>query len=240
MTDGIAIVSSEHGAIQITDENGRSFSPKLHETLVLSGSTIKTGKGAHLFIALSNGMGIGIKESSEVMVNSYQQRPFSAIQQSIRHEPSASELSLQIAQGTIALAGNRLAPVSRAHIELPHGNIRIHSATCIVQCNESATKVTASAGALTYYYPDKAKRKFVVGPQSLHISQQDTEPVLETQNVVLADLAEDPKQLAAATERASQRVFFKANASGEAPHPVLIVSPDYFEQPAARPYQFNE
>jgi hypothetical protein len=242
MTDGIAVVTSEQGAIQITDENGHNFSPNLHQTLLLNGSRIQTGEGAHLFMALSNGVGVGIKGNSEVVFESYQQRPFSAKQQSIRHEPSKSELSLQITQGTIALAGNRLSPISELLVDLPSGTIRIHSANCVVQRNDLETVVTAcdKESTFTYYSPNKTTREFFVGPERLRLNEANGQVVLKTESMTPATLPEECQQLAAATQQASQRVFFKATAPGETPQPVLIVSPDYFEQPAARPYQFNE
>jgi len=223
MTDGIAVVTSEQGAIQITDENGHSFSPNLHQTLLLNGSRIQTGEGAHLFMALSNGVGVGIKGNSEVVFESYQQRPFSAKQQSIRHEPSKSELSLQITQGTIALAGNRLSPISEQRNDLE---------TVVTACDKEST--------FTYYSPNKTTREFFVGPERLRLNEANGQIVLKTESMTPATLPEECQQLAAATQQASQRVFFKATAPGETPQPVLIVSPDYFEQPAARPYQFNE
>jgi hypothetical protein len=242
MRDGIAVITSQKGAIQITDANGRSFSPDLHETVRLSRSTIETAEGAHLFMALSNGVGVGIYESSEVLVESYQQRPFSAKQQSIRHEPSKSELSLRITQGAIALAGNRLSPISQLRVKLPNGAIRVHSASCVVQCNDLETMVTAchKESTFTYYSSTETTQEFVVGPERLRLNEVNGQTVLKTESITTASQDEACQQLAAASELASQRVFFKATAEGEAPHPVLIVSPDYFEQPAARPYQFNE
>jgi hypothetical protein len=240
MIEGIAVVTSEQGAIQITDKDGRSSSPDLHEPLILNGSRIQTGKGAYLFLALSNGVSIGIGGSSEVAFEAYLQQPFTAKKESILHEPSVSELSIRITTGTLAIVSNQLSPVSQARIYLPTGEIRIHSATCVLQNNDLGTRITACDGTLTYYYPDKTKREFIVEPQSIRISEHSAGLGQTTESTMITSLPEDCRQLAAATQHASTRVFFKASASGGPPQPVLIVSPDYFKQPSARPYEFNE
>ena len=240
MPPGIAVVTSQQGAIQIHTDGSPALTPQLHQTLRLSGATIETGRDAHLFLALSNGVGIGLTGGTSVQLEHYRQRPFSAKKQSIAHEPSISELSLRILKGSIALCTKRLSPLSQASVELAQGKILIHSAICIVRADAQETEVTACEGSVTYYDPRQTKRKFVVGPERLHIRSHNSELKVETHKFELASLPQDLDNLAAATELASQRVFFQAGGADQPPHPQLIVPADYFEQPAARAYQFKQ
>ena len=240
MADGIAVVTTAQGSIQISAAQGQNFKPDLHQSLVLSGATIESGDAGQLFMALSNGVGIGIHDGSELLVERYQQRPFNAKQQSIRHEPSTSQLTLRLQHGMIALASNQLSPVSRLRIELPHGAVRIHAGTCVLQCNEGEIQITASDShsRFTYFAPDSSKGEFVVGPERLRVRATDNAIVVKIESITSASLPADCALLAAATRLASQRVFFKA--SGAAPQPVRIVAQDYWQQAAARPYEFNQ
>ena len=78
MAEGIAFATSVKGSIQMTDAEGQHAQPNLHDTLILNESTIETGQNAHIFFALSNGIGIGIGQNSEVVFETYVQQPFPA------------------------------------------------------------------------------------------------------------------------------------------------------------------
>ena len=91
---------------------------------MLNESTIETGKNAHVFFALSNGMGIGIGQNSEVIFETYVQKPFPARKERLSYEPSVSILSVRLVSGTLAVASNKLSPLSQARVYLPTGELR--------------------------------------------------------------------------------------------------------------------
>jgi hypothetical protein len=241
MSEGIAVATSIKGSIRMKSADGQRAQPGLHDTLILNASTIETGKNAHLFLALSNGMGVGIGQNSEVLFETFVQKPFTEKKERLSYEPSVSILSIRLVTGSLAIVSNKLSPLSQARVHLPTGELRIHSATCIVQNdNLLGAHITACEGTLTYYYPDREKREFIVEPQSIRISPQSAMLGKVTESTTLTSLPEAIDQFAKATQHASKRVFFKAGYNGNPPRPVLIASPAYFDQPVDRPYEFNE
>jgi hypothetical protein len=239
MIEGIAIATSIRGSIHIETADEQRLHLKLHDQLKLNATTIKTGKKAHLYFALSNGMGIGISENSEIIFETYLQRPFSPTRKRISHEPSVSILSIRITSGSIAIASNKLSPLSQARIYLPTGELRIHSATCIVQNNTLGAHITACEGTITYYYPDGKNREFIVEPQSIRISPQNAKLGKASKVSTRNTLPKALERFAKATEHASQRVFFEASYDGKLLSPTLIISPTYFNQSTERPYVFS-
>jgi hypothetical protein len=236
---GIAVVTSEHGSILIFDTAGESSSIHLHEGLQTHGSTITTGKGAHLYLALSNGVGIGLGENTEIIFETFEQSPYPTEKESIQHEPSVSNLSIRIVKGTVAIASNNLSPLSQFRILLSTGQLRIHSATCIVHHDALGLHLATYNGHLTYYYPESKDREFLIQPQSIRISQESAAAGHITESNTIAEMPKAWQIMAEATRNASSRVFFKSGGMDAQPKPVLMVSPDYFEQTPARPYRFS-
>jgi len=240
MAEGIAVATSIQGSIQIEDAESKISQPKLHDTLNLNTCTVETGKNAHLFLALSNGIGIGIGENSEVRFETFIQQPFNEDRESLSYEPSVSILSIRIINGDLAVVSNKLSPLSEARIFLPIGELQIHSATCIINYSDMAAQITAYAGLLTYKYPDRKHRELIVEPQSIRISAQSAILGEITESMTLSSQPKAVEEFAQATENASNRVFFEAGKNGHSPQPVLIASPTYFDQPVIRPYEYAE
>lgn len=240
MIEGIAVVTSTQGTVTCYDSAGKGAPTKLHETLVLNQSIIETGAHAQCFFALSNGIGIGIGPSSEVHFETYVQKPFPPRKERISHESSVSILSVRVVAGTLSLASNQLSPLSQARIHLPVGELRIHSASCIVQVDSLGSRITANEGSLTYDYPDGVHKEFLSAPHSIRITQQSAQLSQVTETTTLAALPEYIAHFAQATQLAGKRVLYKAGAEGDPPRPILLASPHYFEQPAVRPYEFND
>jgi len=240
MAEGIAVTTGIQGSIQIEDAESRTTQPKLHDTIILNACTVKTGKNAHLFLALSNGMGVGIGENSTVQFETFIQKPFTKKREGLSNEPSTSTLSIRLFNGDLAIVSNNLSPLSEARVFLPHGELQIHAATCIVQYNQMGAQISAYGGLLTYNYPDLKHRELIVTPQSIRISPQSAVLGQVTESMTLSSLPKAIKRFAQATQHASKRILFKAGDNGDPPRPVLIASPAYFDQPVDRPYKFNE
>jgi hypothetical protein len=240
MIEGIAVATSVKGSVRINNANGQSAQPEQHDALILNGSAVTTGKNAHIFFALSNGMGVGIGQNSEVLFETYVQRPFTAKKETLSYEPSVSILSIRLVTGSLSIVSNKLSPLSQARVHMPTGELRIHSAICIVEYDDRGAHITACDGTLTYYYPDGEKREFIVEPQSIRISPQSALLGKVTESTTLTSLPEAIQQFATATQHASKRVFFQASHDGKQLRPVLVAPPAYFDQPVDRPYEFNE
>ena len=240
MTGGLAFTNSVKGSIQITDTKGSHVQPNLHDTLVLNESKIETGKNAHIYFALSNGIGVGIGSESEVIFETYLQRPFPKRKERLSYEPSVSTLSIRLITGDLAIASNKLSPLSQARVYLPSGELRIHSATCIIQNDELGAHITACEGTITYYYPDGEEREFIVEPQSIRISPQSAKLSKVTESMTLTSLPESIDRFAKATQQASKRVFFKAGENGNPPKAVRLAPSAFYNLPTKRPYEFND
>ena len=238
MISGSAIITSCNGDIEINNNDGHSIKSKLHTVLLPNGLNFKTGTKSRLFMTLSNGVALGIDSETYVQCTEYMQLPFNMEEQSRRIEASVSRLHLTYEKGLLAIAGNYLSPLSVIKIDLPDGELRLYKGSCLIEKNASELRITATEGTLTYYYSKSNDREYITAPESLRIVAARKKAI---EDMPIDNL--DPKLslMTRATHHASRRVQFKPNkGSGHAPEPVLIVRPEYFEQPATRPYKFKD
>ncbi len=235
------LLTSHKGKVTIQDNFKEKISVKPRESFLPSGSTWSTDPKANAFISLSNGVAIGIDASTRLSILEYSQRPFDAKKQGFEYEPSVSKLQLQFDSGKIAVASNRLSPLSNLRIELPIGSIRIHKGTCIVSHDDLGVHLWAVDGNLTYHYPDEDSREFITAGNYVRISEISAKRQQIAQQQDHLDFEPETQLLIDATKHSSRRVLYKANlGTDEAPKPVMVVRPDYFKQPRVRPYQFKD
>ena len=241
MIDGSAIVTSRSGSVSATNASGDRVSVNARNILQPTGLQLATQEDGRIFLTFSNGVAIALDAGTSIECREYTQRPFNKKEQSQGLEPSISKFLLKFSQGQIGIASNRLSPLSELRIEMPEGEIRFHKGTSLISYDSTGLHISAIEGSLTYYYPDGNSRVFISAPKSVRISDQSMarNQIAETTS---SELLEAPaKQFCQAVQHASKRVLFEANdATGLPPVPVLIVRPEYFEQPAKRPYQFKD
>lgn len=235
------LITSLKGSIIITDDSGKKLSFKSRESISPSGTSWSTSEKTKGFLSLSNGVAIGIDASTKISILDYQQKPYDDKKQGFEFEPSASILKLRFESGKIAIASNQLSPLSELRIHLPIGSLRIHKGTSVISYDNTGLHLLVVDGNLTYYYTDGKTREFVTQGNRVSISKVS---VKRQQLAELQELARvDPHtlRLATATQYSSRRVLYKANkATGHPPEPVMVVRPEYFEQPEMRPYQFKD
>jgi hypothetical protein len=239
MVEGSAIVTSRCGSVSVIDAAGERVSAASHEILHPTGLKLSTIKDARIFLTFSNGIAISLNEESAVQCDAYTQRPFDKEDQILGLEPSVSNLKLRLIEGEIAVASNRLSPLSNLRIQLPKGELRLHKGTCLIRLDATGLHITAYEGNLTYHYPDNESREFVSAPKGIRISEQSIER-LQVAEVTSADSLEaEQARFCRAAQHASKRVSFQANESTKRPpKPILIVKPQYFKQAEFRPYHF--
>lgn len=241
MIEGSAIVTSRSGSVSAIDASGEPVSVASHEMLHPVGLTLSTIKDARIFLTFSNGIAVALNEASLVQCVDYTQRLFDKEDQALGLEPSTSNLKLRLIDGQIAVASNRLSPLSDLRIQLPKGELRLHKGTCLISLDTIGLYITAYDGNLTYYYPDSESREFVSAPKSIRISDQSSERLQVAEASTVESLEIEQVRFCQAAQHASRRVTFQANDSTKLPpEPVLIVRPQYFQQPDLRPYQFEE
>ena len=241
MIKGSAIITSRSGSAHAKDASGERVSTASHEILLPSGLTLSTTKDAYTFLTFSNGVALAMNEESVVQCTDYTQRPFNKEDQARGLEPSISNLKLRMIEGQIAIASNRLSPLSELRIQLPKGELRLHKGCCLIRLNTTGLHITAYEGNLTYYYPNSQSREFVSTPKGIRISEQGMERSQVTENTSVESLKAEQALFCKAAQHASKRVTFQANESTRLPpEPVLIARPEYFQQPEFRPYLFKK
>lgn len=241
MTDGSAIVTSQSGSIRAVAADGHPASADAHAVLRPSGLKWMTQGNGQLFLTFSNGVALALDSESSVECLEFTQRPFTQDDIELGREPSVSKLRIRLDSGRIALASNKLSPLSELRIALPVGEARLHKGSCLIEYDSMGIHLTSFEGNLTYYYPDSDAREYVTAPRSVRISEQSAARQQIAEASTADTLEPEAARLCQATEHASQRVFFQPNAAtGQPPEPVLIVRPKYFDQPAIRPYTFED
>jgi hypothetical protein len=242
MVDGSAIITSRNGSIDTLDPStGAQLSSKIHTTLSPTGLTFATQTDGRLFLALSNGVALAIDKDTQVQCLEYTQRPFDELELAQGLEPSISTLKLKLAHGQIAIACNRLSPLSELRVQLPKGEIRLHKGTCLIQLNSTGLNIAAIEGNLTYYYPSGTSREFISAPTQVRLSDQSIDRSQVAERSTTESLNATELQFCQAAQHASQRASFKPNkATSLPPEPILTIRPEYFEQPGLRPYQFKD
>ncbi len=241
MIEGSAIVTSRSGSVSAIEASGEEVSIASREILHPVGLTLSTIEDASIFLTFSNGIAVALNESSLVQCVDYTQRLFNKEDQALGLEPSVSNLKLRLIHGQIAVASNRISPLSDLRIQLPKGELRLHKGTCLINLDEVGFHITAYEGNLTYYYPDGDSREFVSAPKGIRISDQSSERQQVAGVSTVESLEIEQVSFCQAAQHASKRVTFQANDSTKLPpEPVLIVRPQYFQQPNLRAYQFEE
>jgi len=241
MLKGSAIVTSRSGPAHAKDASGEDVSTAPHEILQPSGHTLSTIKDAYIFLTFSNGVALAMNEESVVQCTDYTQRPFDKEDQARGLEPSVSNLKLRMLEGQIAIASNRLSPLSELRIQLPKGELRLHKGCCLIRLNTTGLHITAYEGNLTYYYPNSQSREFVSAPKGIRISEQSMKRSQVAENTSVESLEAEQARFCKAAQHASKRVTFQANESTKLPpEPVLIARPEYFQQSEFRPYLFKK
>lgn len=242
MEDGIARITTCKGKVVFTSSEGKKRDAVLHSAETLSGIDVVSGKGDHIFLALSNGTALGIYENSRVRIESFEQLPFLPSKESIDYEPSRSKLVLELFEGSLSFTAEHISPLSEFIIKLPQGRIKVHAASGRVLYDENGAKISISEGIVSYFSPKPdAEEEFINSPNVVLISDRDAAlgrkvatPLTESEAAKqLTDL------LVKATHRANQRVIFKVlSEEASIPQPVLIARPETLQQPSPRPYRY--
>ena len=233
---GLAVVTGRAGDVTLSSPDTGDLRPELHGEYTLNATTVRTGPDAHLFLALSNGMGLGVGADTELTVEAFRQEPFPEERAGWELEPSRSVLTLRLREGRMAVASQKLSPLSKVRVRLPVGTARVHDTTGVLEIDDTGTHVTAYSGTLTFLYGDADDREFIAEPQSIRITRQSAALGRVAELTSLDALPEASALLARATRHSSRRVFFR---SGRPPRPVLVVRPEYHASPPARPYVFR-
>lgn len=238
--DSIAVVTSIRGDAVIAPTGTPEKEVKPHQSLLLSGATIQTSENAHLFLAYSNGLGMGIDSLTTVHCQSYAQEPFKANRENLNFEPSTSQLLLELEAGALSFVSEGLSPRSQIRLITPNGTLRLHSAHCRIEIRETGTEITVYSGTATFYYPDGESREFLSHSTSVRFSPQSAAMGKIAEKIGFEDTPKANRVFTEAAQHATKRVHFKAPQYGKIAEPILIMPLQTFEQPTARPYEYQD
>lgn len=240
--DGVAMVTSIRGDVSVTDESGKTKSLDLHKSITFSDTQFITGKKSHFFMGLSNGLGVGVDENTKVRIKTYKQAPYDKERINVGFEPSTSELIMELEYGALSIVSEGLSPRSQTQVHTPNGigMIRVHSAHCRIEHNETGTIITALKGNVSYYYPDSENREYISDLNAIRISDQSAKIGRITEKILLENIPNRTRTFTEAAEHASKRVLFRFPHGSTQVQAVLVTPTDYYKQDPARPYEYIE
>lgn len=231
---GYAAVTSARGEVWMVRADGATIQPKVRKLLQLSEGTIHTHAAAQLVLSLSNGIGITLAENTSLTVDRYTQAAFSKRKEGLQFEPSTSNLQLDLKSGLIGIAFEHLSPLSTANLQLPMGDLKIHSGKLLVGVDDNEScSISVLSGTATLQYANDEKREFLAAGQTLCISGVTATPVHA------AELSTDQLELVESANHARTRVLFQGGLAEQGPSAIWIRPIDQLEKPAERPYSFK-
>jgi len=238
LAPGIALFTTVSGEVRLTTGSDAPQTMALHSARPLAGTTIATGTDSHCGLALSNGVGLFLGPGTSIAIADFSQRPFAESENSLHYEPSVSRLQIQLLEGSLALAADRLSPLSEVTVGLRSGTVRTHSARAGFSVREDALALAAYSGNLTLTVGD-ADRHFIVGGEGLRFLFGAGGETIRSESISAQDLTVPISDLVDAASHASRRVLYRVNDSSPTiPQPVLARPEASFQQASPRPYRF--
>lgn len=240
----IGAVTSFRGTIRheqdLPNSKGRSPSVHLRSVLPMNRSFFGTEEDGYLFLSLSNGIGLGLGEVTDLKIKEYQQAPFDSERESLEYEPSVSALTLSLEKGTLSMAFRHLNPLSTARVELALGTLIVHSGKFVFSVlPDKSCQITNYQGTATFYYADSAEREFVASGKSLIITPESANSFSIKSIAKMDDLPEHWEKMVSASDLSRKRVLFRQSSEGNQPQPVWIIPSSDANKPATRPFQYN-
>mgnify|MGYP001169380139 CR=1 FL=1 len=236
----IAVVTSCSGTVKQLDEDGKKRKLRLRETLPLNQTSFSTASNSSLFLCLSNGIGLGLSESTSIRIQRYEQSMINPMHAGLNFENSVSHLRIQTEAGKIAVAFNHLNPQSKAEFILPVGTLIVHSGQFLLEVDpNSACSVIAYKGTATFYQKDSTEREFVAPGKGISISPESVQRFAVDQSKLETAPMQNDSLLIAATEFTRKRILFRHNPDGEQPLQQWILPERRLDQAIARPFQFK-
>jgi hypothetical protein len=240
MKPGLGFVTSASGKIEAFDQDGKKTKIKLHKTLNLDGLSLNTKNNGKVFLVLSNGVALALNENTQIIFKEFEQIPFPEGDNNFRHEPTISNLIIEVIDGTIGLTCDHLSPLSNLQVLMNSGHVRVHSTTSVISVNSLGMNISAFEGTLTFYYPDGKEREFIAQPETVRISDQSAARGIVTEGGTIEDKESEIKKLATDVKFARERVFFRAVKGSDVPEPIIIVPANYLETVPVRPFSFQD
>ena len=236
----VAAVTSHRKKVQHYGQDGKYRKVHTRSILPIDQTFFGTKQNGALFLSLSNGVGLGLGQSTHIWMDRYEQSTINPLHEGLDYEGSISKLEIRVESGTLALAIQHLNPLSSAEIEIPVGRVRVHTGQILIEVQTDATcRISAYNGNATFYDKDTEERTFISEGVGIVVTSDSVKNEKIDANISLEPKPEDWPNLIQATEYSRKRVVFRHNPHGQQPLYNWILPSEQFERPPARPYQFQ-
>lgn len=121
------------------------------ETYNAAGLGIETQGGTKVTMVFSNGLAVQLQANTQLTVKRFAQEPFRPNRTDIALEPSISDVTLDLAYGTMEISTAKLAPGSRLEVQTSRADMNIQGGTMIVTADPGETVLSVIAGTSTIY-----------------------------------------------------------------------------------------
>lgn len=240
LNPGIAAVTSHRGEIQHHNQEGKHQKVQTRSILTIDQTFFGTEEQGALFLSLSNGVGLGLGESTHIWIDRYQQQMINPKNESLSFEASISKLQARIEVGTLVVAFNHLSPLSQAEFKLPLGRVRIYSGRIFLEVkSDTSCKISAYQGTATFYFEDTEERAFISAGTGIEITTESAKNLKIDSSISIEPNPEDWPLLVKATDYSRQRVAYRFNPDGHQPMQIWILPDEQFGEPSPRPYEFD-
>lgn len=236
MEAGIAIVTTIHGEVSMTNSAGQPVRLKLHQRMPLNALRVETGTSGYLGLSLSNNTGLFVGPKTRLHLVRFRQQPFGPDKESRDYEPSRSQTELLLDDGRIAVAAPGLSPLSTFEVSTVAGTVSVRGATGLIQSGDGSTSVASSNGNFVIVRADTGARSFVSADQGICIEQlkgaaQQTESRFARKN-----FSASFQELVGAAKHARSRTLFRVLREGPAiPRPFLVAKKPEDRPPSPQP-----
>ena len=236
----VAAVTSHQGNIRHHDLDGNRRAVHARSILPIDQTFFGTKKNGSLFLSLSNGIGLGLGESTHLWLDQYKQSTINPQHESLNFEGSVSHLNARIEVGTLAVAFDHLIPLSKAEFNLPLGQLQVHSGKALIVVQPDSTcQISMYEGTATFYDNETNKREFISAGKSLTFTPESKKQSARLSSDPLDLTSENWPRLLAAADYSRLRVLFRHNPDGGQPLHEWVLPNELFERPSSRPYQFE-
>lgn len=203
---GKFLVSSVNGTAScVTD--GRIVELKKGDTILARGAKLVTARGANAILVLSNGTAMFAGESTELVIERFEQEPFTP-SGNLRLEPSNSVTVAKLLRGQILLSTPRLLSGTSMIYQTPHAAIAIRGDKLLIEANEAASHIAMIEGSATVS-PRDAQGNFLARGERVEAGQE----AFVRFNVIEPDAGDSPVQSADPRDGAGPKPVIDGSSS---------------------------
>ncbi len=143
------------------------------ENFTASGQLVTVPADLALALILSNGDVLYLPVGGRMILDEFTQDPVYLTDRDRDYEPSRSTVRLNLAQGTLAMAGRKPVPTSDLIVTTPLAQLTFHSQSLVVQVEADKLTITLFDGTVDVSIPATGFHDTLLGGQTATLARQD-------------------------------------------------------------------